>query len=216
MERNAGISGETIGREEFESVWDRVTAPDAPSVVVQADPPAAISVVQEIVKPQTVAPVTVAKPAAKQQTAAAAKSNTALAPLDRAAEAARLCEIMGRCALTARECCAIAKRCKGRVREVCKCIERSARATIRDLGTQYYILTGECCCPGSVYSPTCDTREALRRICANEAETRELCLEAAGDTQFPSLETAYVRAARNAACRERAAENLLGKMGCNA
>ena len=196
---------DTIGREEFSGVWDRVTktVPDADAQSYTVTPlPIATSPTPTNGRPSVAVPF-------------AQPSPVPLAPLSREAEALRLQEIMGRVAMSARECCAAARLCNGAARETLKCIERSCRATNRDLNTQYYILTAECCCPGSVVAPSCNVRETLRRVCENEALTREMCLHAAETTAFPSLEAAYARAARAAACRERAAERLLGRLGCS-
>ena len=192
MERN----GEAIGREEFDGVWDRVTAPMA----AKAAPPTTPTVTQ--------------MPATLPTTRPLAGVGITPAALDREAESRRLENIMSRTNVTERECCEAAKQCRGTARETLRCIERSCRATIRDLSTQFYILTAECCCPGSIIAPVCCVREMLRRVCANEAETREMCLNAAETTQFPSLAMAYARTARACACRERAAERLLGRLGC--
>jgi hypothetical protein len=209
-------SAEIIDRDQFDSVWERVSAPPALPTSPETLPLTGLLPAVKTPAPAAVAPVAVA-PAAKKSA-----SNKAVSPLsmitdaDREDEAARLRGIMERLAVAARECCALARRCSGEVAEVCRRMEKSCRASIRDLSTQYYILTGECFCPGSSVAPTCSAREALRRVVIAEAETREMCLAAAADTQFPSLETAYARAAKQSACRERAAEKLLGKMGCNA
>lgn len=196
---------ETIGREEFSGVWDRVTKTtadsDAPSYTVT---PLPIATAPAPSNGRPSAAVPFAQPSSTQPT-----------PLSREAEALRLQEIMSRVAVSARECCSAARLCNGAARETLKCIERSCRATNRDLNTQYYILTAECCCPGSVVAPCCSARDTLRRVCENEAITREMCLNAAETTAFPSLEAAYARTARSCACRERAAERLLGRLGCS-
>jgi len=189
---------DNIGREEFDSVWDRVTKGSA---------------VQPLAEP----PITKATQLPLENIAGLKGLANAPAPFaaDRVQEAARLREIMSRIALSAREACQAAKVCGGRSAEVLRCIERSCRATNRDLNAQYYILTRECCCPGSSLAPTCCGREAIRDIAEREAETREMCLAAADTTQFPSLELAYTRAARECGCRERAAERLLAQTACN-
>ena len=211
MERNS----EAIGREEFDSVWDRVTAPIAAGILPMSQAKGAPSVAPTPTVTQMPATFATAKTPTATPTGVAGGSRVAPTEAEREAEAVRLREIMSRVSASARECCEAAKQCRGAAAETLRCIERSCRATNRDLNTQHYILTGECCCPGSVIAPTCCVRETLRRICENEAETREMCVNAAETTQFPSLATAYARAARAAGCRERAAERLLGKIGCS-
>ena len=219
-------STEPIGRGEFSDVWDRVTkgVADPP---LQASVAPLSSAVQPLVQPLSAAkpsasplngrpsgavPISDATPLCAASPLAAPQSADAQA---RAIEAARLREIMGRIAMTGREACQAAKQCGARAAEVLRCIERSCRATNRSLNAQYYILTDECCCPGSSLAPTCCGREAIRNIAAREAETREMCLAAAENTSFPSLELAYTRAARDCLCRERAAERLLAQTACN-
>ncbi|MDR2615289.1 MAG: hypothetical protein LBC28_01790 [Oscillospiraceae bacterium] len=178
-------TGEASGLESFDGVWERVTA----------QPTAAA------------APLTVLTPDPAQATTAAGGAASASAET----EAARLRGVMELITAEEREAGAAA-RLGGSVRAVALSIARSCRASLRELGTQYYILTGECYFPCASSVPARPVCEALRRVCTLQSSVRETCLASSSATAVPSLESAFARAAQSCVCRTRAAERLLGAL----
>ncbi|MDR2502211.1 MAG: hypothetical protein LBC78_03050 [Oscillospiraceae bacterium] len=128
------------------------------------------------------------------------------------ADAQELRDIMDQIAAAARQYCSLAKCSHGEAKKLFLCLQKSCRGTLRLLNAQHYILTGEIYCPASRVSPAANRCEALRKLCALEAQARAKCACLASTTSFPSVNLACACAARQCACRERAAECRLGKM----
>lgn len=245
MEKSTG----TIGTQEFNDVWKRVTGKDTGTQGVEglmaektdkAQPeiktPAAVAaeeigpVITPVKEPPVpVSPIAVQKPVTlPSEIAAATEKKPAVSNVTKTAPVSvsnnaqnnnedieQLLGIMENTAETMRECCFLANNNRGRVRSVCRSIEQSCQCTIKELNLQYYMLTGKSCSPGTAVIPGDNTSATLRRICNNEAETSAQCLAAAENTNIPSLERAYIRAAECANRRGCAAQNLLGDIFCN-
>ncbi|MDR3209432.1 MAG: hypothetical protein LBT36_02245 [Oscillospiraceae bacterium] len=217
---------EIIGKETFDSVWERVhpipaeTQTAVPeSVVLGAAEMTPITAAEPYTAPRAaeqsaVSPAEYDTPPANAAVSnAAAAQKTAVSPArSPEVEAARLREIMDVLAESARRACTLARCTRGDTRRVAECLAKSARNTIRLLNTQHFILTGETYCPSSRVSPSGSVCTALRDIAACEAEARELCAALAADTAFSSVNGACACAARQCTCRERAAECELSRL----
>ncbi|MDR1330383.1 MAG: hypothetical protein LBK23_12365 [Oscillospiraceae bacterium] len=229
------IGSETIKAAEFDGVWERVTAPNTPAqkpkpattpvatvptpAVTPAPMTAAVPLVQAPVPTPAPAPVSTPSPTpAPAPIPAPAPAPTPAPPApagtsNASAEAARLRAVIDLIAAELRECQSVICRSAG-ARAVCRTITRGCGASLRELGAQYYILTGECYSPCVSYSPESSSVELMRRVCASQEVAREALLAAAAATGVPALEDAFARAAASCARRAPASVNLLGALVC--